>query len=274
VIIVNGPIGKDIRLNSGFGCLGPNAQQPAGASIGRALRQMQQNLGGAHPGAGTMAPWGAMRYTNAVVAEDEEGLPEGWLPHATERHGFPAGTNSISFFWATGASNIVRRSTKDETIEEDVLQGLHRMAEYMAAPSAHYAYGYGDGTPGAMLLTRVVARYMATSGWTKDKLRRFLWEESKIPLERLRRNGSLPWLTHAGDDAARESATLDPWPIAAKPENIILVVAGGHHPTHALWMQAIARHVIGIPIETPKAMDALLREADRDLGCAADACMI
>src|SRR4051812_31255530 len=41
VVVVNGPIAKQIRLNSGFGCLGPDPQQPAGGSIGRALRMLQ-----------------------------------------------------------------------------------------------------------------------------------------------------------------------------------------------------------------------------------------
>jgi hypothetical protein len=58
VVIVNGPIAKAIRLNSGFGCLGPDPQRPAGASIGRALRLLQQNVGGALPGIGTMAIFG------------------------------------------------------------------------------------------------------------------------------------------------------------------------------------------------------------------------
>src|SRR5829696_8234612 len=102
VVIVNGPIAKQIRLNSGFGCLGPDPQNPAGASIGRALRQLQQNLGGAVPGVGTMAIWGAMRYTNVVFAEDEDGLPEGWLSHGTERHGFERGANSVSLIFGTG----------------------------------------------------------------------------------------------------------------------------------------------------------------------------
>ena len=52
---------------------------------------MQQNLGGALPGIGAMANYGAMRYTNAVFTEDEEGLP-----HGSERHGFTPGTNSVS----------------------------------------------------------------------------------------------------------------------------------------------------------------------------------
>ena len=117
VIIVNGPIAKQIRLNTNFGCLGPDPQHPAGASIGRALRLMQQNLGGAVPGVGAMAMWGAMRYTNAVFGEDEASLPEGWLPHASERHGFPTGTNSVSLLWATGVTNIRRRGVKAETPE-------------------------------------------------------------------------------------------------------------------------------------------------------------
>lgn len=274
VVIVNGPIAKQIRLNSGFGCLGPDSQHPAGAAIGRALRQLQQNLGGAQPGSGAMAPWGAMRYTNAVFAEDEDGLPEGWLPHGTERHGFTPGTNSISFFWASGATNIVRRGAKEETLEEDVVQGLHRMAGFLAAPSVHYAIGYGDGTPGAVLLTKVVAGYLAKAGWTKEKTRQFLWEHSKIPQEVLRRNGSIPWFEISGDRLGRESVALDPWPIAAKPENIILTVAGGGHPTHAFWLQAIARHVIGREIVVPRALDDLLYEANKELGCGADACMI
>jgi hypothetical protein len=274
VIIVNGPIGKQIRLNSDFGCLGPDAQHPAGASIGRALRQLQQNLGGAQPGAGSMAPWGAMRHLNAVFAEDEDNLPQGWLPHGTERHGFAPGTNSVSFFWATGAANIVRRSARKATLEEDVLQGLHRIAGYLAAPNMHYINGYSAGTPGALLLTKVVAGYLATTGWSKDKTRRFLWEHSKIPLENLRRNGGVEWFGRSGDQLGRESVGTDPWPITARPENLILVVAGGGHPTHAFWLQAIARNVVGREIAAPRALDELLSEATRELGCGADTCML
>jgi len=274
VVIVNGPIARQIRLNSGFGCLGPDPQHPAGASIGRALRQLQQNLGGAHPGTGTMAPWGAMRYTNAVFAEDEDGLPEGWLAHGTERHGFAPGTNSISLFWATGATNVLRRGAREETLEEDVEQGLLRIAGYLAVPNAHYAIGYGDGAPAAVLLTRVVAGYLAKAGWTQERTRQFLWDHSKISQASLRRNGTHAWFESCGDRLGRESVRLDPWPIAARPENIVLAVAGGGHPSHAFILQAMARHVVGREIAAPRGLATLLAEADRDLGCGADACMI
>lgn len=265
VIIVNGPIGKLIRLNSGFGCFGPDPQHPAGASIGRALRLMQQNLGGAVPGIGTMAVWGSMRYTNVVFGEDEEGLPQGWLPHGAERHGFAPGSNSISLVFATGTANIKRRGAGKETEEEDAVQGLYRIAGFMAAPHLHYTSGYENGTPGIVLISRVVAGSLASLGWTKQTIREFLWDHSKIPRKLLRRTGGLAWIEIASSRAARESITLDPWPITAKPDNIGLVVAGGGHPSHALWLQAFNHSVIGRAIEVPEAFDRLLADADRDL---------
>lgn len=275
VVIVNGPIAREIRLNSGFGCLGPDPQHPAGASIGRAMRQLQQNLGGALPGVGTMAPWGNNRYNNIIFAEDEDGLPEGWEPHGTERHGYSRGTNSISFFWATGASNILRRSATTETMEQDVDQGLNRMAQYMAVPHVHYRQGYADGTPGAMLVTRVVADYFAGQGFkTKQQLREALWERSRIPQQRMLEAGVHSWLDRSAFQVVRDNARVDPWPITSKPENIVLIVAGGAHPTHSFWMQGFARAVVGRPVTTPQRFESLLRDADRDLGCADETCAI
>src|SRR5688572_24272324 len=274
VVIVNGPIARQIRLNSGFGCLGPDPQQPAGGSIGRALRLVQQNVGGAVPGVGTMAIWGAMRYTNVVFAEDEGGLPEGWEPHGTERHGFDRGTNSVSVVFGTGVTNVRRRSARKETPEEDVLQGLWRMADYMRTPNVGALMGYEKGTPGIMIVPRVVAQMMAEQGWTKPKLKQFLWENSKIPLEHLKRGGVLSFFEIDSNPITRESVKQDPWPIALKPENIVFIVAGGSHPTHAHWLQGTGPHVHGRVIRTPETFDRLLAQADRDLGCASDACRI
>jgi len=274
VVIVNGPIAKDIRLNSGFGCLGPDPQRPAGASIGRALRLLQQNVGGALPGIGTMAIFGAMRYTNAVFAEDEASLPEGWAPHATQRHGFEPGTNAVSVFFASGVTNVRRRGAKKETPEEDVTQGLWRMADFMRTPNLAALSGWEKGTPGAMLISPVVAGMMAKLGWTPQKLREFLWENSKIPMAQLKRGGGPAWIEIDANPVTRDSIKLDPWPIAQKPDNLILVVAGGDHPTHSQWLQSHSPAVVGRMIRTPESFDRLLAESDRDLGCAADECRI
>ena len=274
VVIVNGPIAKQIRLSSGFGCLGPDPQRPAGASIGRALRLMQQNLGGALPGIGSMAIYGAMRYTNAVFAEDEDALPEGWLPHGTERHGYEAGANSVSVFFATGVANIRRRGAKKETPQEDIQNGLWRMADFMRAPNLAVLHGWEQGTPGLMMIPPVVAQMAAELGWTKQSIRAFLWENSKIPMEQLKRGGGPAWIEIDASPVTRASIKLDPWPICAKPENIIFLVAGGSHPTHAHWLQAHSPAVTGRLVRVPERFDQLLKDADRDLGCGSEACMI
>jgi hypothetical protein len=274
VVVVNGPIAKKIRLNGSFGCLGPDPQRPAGASIGRALRLIQQNLGGALPGVGAMAMWGAMRYTNAVFAEDEDGLPNCWLPHATERHGFEKGENSISLLWATGVTNIRRRSATTQTVAEDALQGMHRMADYLRSPNLGSLIGYKDGAPGVLMLSPVVANAMAAVGWTKKSIREFIWEHTKTTKASRTKNGFDSWLGADRDELVRESASLDMWPSSMKPENLVLLVAGGGHPTNSHWMEAYSPNVVGRKIMLSEAHDALLVEADRDLGSSGEACQL
>jgi hypothetical protein len=264
-VVVNGPIAKQIRLNSGFGLLGPDPQHPAGASIGRGLRLIQQNVGGALPGVGTMAIFGAMRYTNAVFAEDEDGLPQGWQTHAEQRHGYERGTNAVSVIFATGVTNIRRRGAKKETQEEDALNGMWRMADFMRAPNLAALAGWEKGTPGMMMLAPIVARRMAEVGWTQDSIRDFLWKNSRIPMDHLRRAGAPAWIEIDANPATRESINLDPWPICMKPENIVLVVAGGGHPTHSYWLQAHSPSVNGRVIRLPETFDRLVTEADSDL---------
>jgi hypothetical protein len=267
VIIVNGPIARQIRLNDGFGCLGPDPQHPAGASIGRALRLMQQNLGGALPGIGAMAMFGAMRYTNAVFAEDEAGLPAGWPTHAAERHGYAAGTNAVSLVFANGVSNIKRRSAVKESAENDILQGMHRIADVLRGAQLGCLPGWREGTPGVLMIPQVIAQVMAKLGWTRQSIREFLWQHSRVPMAQLRRSGALEWI----QIQAPESAGLDPWPIAARADNIVLVVAGGGHPTNAYWLPACCPHVIGRTVDVPSDFEQLLADADRDLGRGAAA---
>jgi hypothetical protein len=268
VVIVNGPVGARIRLNAGFGCLGPDPQRPAGASIGRALRLLQQNLGGALPGIGTMANYGGGRYTNVVFAEDEASLPAGWPAHGTDRHGFAPGASSISLAFANGATNIRRRGAKKETPAEDALQGMHRMADFMRVPNMAGLAGYEHGTPGILMLPGVVAQTMTGLGWTKVSMREFLWEHSRIPAAELRRAGCPAWIEIDTSKVARDSLALDPWPITARPENFVIVVAGGGHPTNSYWLQGYSPAVVGRPVDLPASFESLLAEAEREIGPA------
>ena len=265
-VIVNGPVAKQVRLNSGFGLLGPDALHPAGGVIGRALRLLLQNVGGAVPGVGTMSQFGGMRYTNAVFAEDEEGLPPGWEPLSVEYFGVPPGANSLAVCTVSSAVNITRRGTGKETPEEEALGSLHRIAAYMEAPNVNGLKGYDEGTPGLLLLSSTAALQLANLGWTKDKIKGFLWENSRIPVSKLERTGMLFFLKERGFDPL---ALPDPWPITRAPRNIVIVVAGGRHPTQAYWMQgAQGPKMVSARVHLPAGWEELLKEADAEMGPA------
>lgn len=274
VVLVNGPIARQIRLNSGFGLLGPDPQHPAGASIGRALRLLLQNVGGALPGTGTMAMFGAMRYTNAVFAEDEEGLPVGWDPVSTEHFAVPRGTNAVTVYVATGAANILRRGVGKEEPEEEGVQSLRRVAGYLHSPSPHYVHGWMHGTPGALLMSRVVAGQLAGLGWTKATIKRFLWEQSRFAAAEVQETGMRQWIIQAAEPQAAAAVSAAFWPITRTPEQIILCVAGGYHPTHNFWMQAYAPRVANRVMALPNGWEALIAEAEAALGNCGTACTV
>ncbi|MBI2853359.1 MAG: hypothetical protein HYX87_00375 [Chloroflexi bacterium] len=263
VVIVNGPIGNQIHLNSGFGLIGPDSRHPAGGIIGRAMRLILQNVGGAFPGSGTMAMFGGLRHTNAIFAEDEAGLPPGWEPLNVEYFHYPEGTNTVAAYAVSSASNIFRRAQSGyrASIQEEALDGLYRIAAYMKSPNVNTLESY-EGPPGILLISRVVANQMASVGWTKDSIKEFLWENSKIPLSDIERTGMMGFVKAS----PLEKTLRDPWPLTSKPKNLMLVVAGGAHPTHAYWMQGAGHEEMpqSRKIELPANWEELLKEAEED----------
>jgi hypothetical protein len=79
MVLVNGPIRKQIEMNSGEGALGPNAE--ANSVIGRAATLMHSTIQGYQEGVtGFSSLSNPLRYNNVTIAENEEELPDGWKP--------------------------------------------------------------------------------------------------------------------------------------------------------------------------------------------------
>src|SRR5712692_6430300 len=79
--IINGPVRNQIALNSGHNALGHGFR--ANATIGRALRLVTMNIGGARPHGVTKATLGHPGQYSFLVAENEEASP--WEPLHVER---------------------------------------------------------------------------------------------------------------------------------------------------------------------------------------------
>ena len=74
------------------------------------------------------------------------------------------------------------------------------------------------------------------------------------------------WIEIDASPVTRASAAADPWPITASPDNFVLVVAGGGHPTNSYWLQGYSPGVVGRAVQLPGDFARLLAEAGRDLG--------
>jgi hypothetical protein len=134
----------------------------------------------------------------------------------------------------------------------------------MAAPNPNALEGYEDGTPGILLFSTAVANQLAKTGWTKEKIKQFLWENSKVPMDKLKQAGMQYWIE---DKKLDPKDVVDPFPITQKARNIMLVVAGGSHPTHAYWMQgAQGPKTVYRKIQLPAGWNQLLQEAEAELG--------
>jgi hypothetical protein len=79
MLIVNGPVRKEIGMNSGTGAMGP--YNGPNAIIGRAFTLLSKGAGNLHAGVTNFGALGNnLQYNNCCFAENEEALPEGWNP--------------------------------------------------------------------------------------------------------------------------------------------------------------------------------------------------
>ena len=100
LIVVNGPIVREIGLNGGYNAFGQGCR--ANVTIGRAVRLVLMNVGGGLPGSGDRATQGSPAKLAYCVAENEAGSP--WEPLHVEA-GFPRDASVVTVFGCEGPHN-------------------------------------------------------------------------------------------------------------------------------------------------------------------------
>jgi len=104
MMVVNGPIRKEIKMNAGIGALGPFNH--ANSVLGRAWTLMSITLdGGAKVGETYMGSQGNnLNYNNMCMPENEEELPEGWKPFHVQK-GYKPQESVVSTFGGWGVTH-------------------------------------------------------------------------------------------------------------------------------------------------------------------------
>jgi hypothetical protein len=218
-IIVNGPIATTLGVNGGLNCLGQGTR--ANSTLGRALRLVMQNIGGALPGGMDRATHGQPGKHTFCCAENEAENP--WQPLHVER-GFKAEQSTVTVVGAAGTVNL-NSHAKDA---DDLLRVL---ADSMVFPTSN-DYHFG-GQPW-LVISPEHAEIMKRAGLTKRQVKQRLWQQSKMAASRFAAR-DLMRAQHTRRPQLGEIGPDTMLPISITPDDIGIVVAGGHG-THSVYV--------------------------------------
>lgn len=211
VIIVNGPA-REIcgDIASGWGALGPGHR--ANMSIGRALRLVMMNVGGARPGVSDMAVLGQAGKLSACFAEAEESSP---FPPLHCSRGFRPDQSAVTVVGVEAPHSVI--CTPDGDDPEGAERILRTLAGAIANAGSNNTYG-GIGTT-LVVLNPNHARMIAKRGYTREDVQQRLHELAVTPKRVLNRYA--PMRLHAAEADNEVVSAI------ASPEKVVIAVAGG-----------------------------------------------
>ncbi len=210
LIIVNGPIVQRLRINCGTGVFGPGWR--ANATIGRALRLVLVNIGGAGPGVDASQTGHPGKYTYCI-AEYEAANP--WQPLHVER-GFCPEQDVVTVVNAEAPHSMT------ENVQTEPLEIMRTFASSMATLGVNNLYSQGHPV---LALGLEHVQYLADGGLSKRDVQTALFEMARQPWGLMKNRGKskgprFPEFVDRSDDRSMV-------PIINAPEDLIVIVAGG-----------------------------------------------
>ena len=206
LLIVNGPVAKKLEINCRSGAFGPGWR--ANATIGRTIRLILMNIGGAFPGKTSMVTQGQPSRYTYCVAENEEESP--WQPLHVER-GFAPSESTVTVCAAESPRNINEHAAVSG---EEILTTI---AGSVASMGSNNMISQ-RGEP-ILALGPEHAATLSRSGFSKNEIRAFVHQKARIPRASFHGRAIKQYFSQFKEDALI--------PITANQEDIIVIVLGG-----------------------------------------------
>ena len=208
LIIVNGPIARDLDINAGDNLFGPGWR--ANATIGRAVRLVMRNVCGSRPGTldrGTLGHPGKLSY---VIAENEAESP--WAPLHVER-GFRPEQSAVTVMAAEAPHQFYNQlSNTAEGILTTLCDDMRISGNVMGQPQY------------LVILAGEHMRTIAQDGWDKARIRQFIFDHTQTSLAHLKRTHRMAGAVTPGDETRLR-------PLVESPDDILVVAADARPPT-------------------------------------------
>jgi len=217
LLIVNGPISKELGIASRRGCFSRGHQ--ANATIGRAVRLIMTNAGMSHVEVNDMKCQGGSHEFTFCVAENEDhpvfqSQQNPWKPLHVQR-GYPQTSNVVTVMASLPPVNF--EDTKDCGPEI-----LNCVVDTISTRGQEPFTMYWEYV---IILNSNHAQCIADAGWSKEDIREFVYANAVMPWGKYKQQypGLMAvqpsWIKHTLDD----STTVH---IFGGPENINVIVAG------------------------------------------------
>src|SRR5438093_2992453 len=213
LMIVNGPIARELDINSGDNLFGPGWR--ANATIGRAVRLIMRNICGSRPGAldrGTLGHPGKLSY---VIAENEQDSP--WTPLHVER-GFTASQSTGTVLAAEAPHQFYNQlSNTAAGVLTTLADDMRISGNVMGQPQY------------TIVLAGEHMRTIAGDGWGKKEIRQFVFEHTQNSHAHLKRTQRMAGAIQPGDETRLR-------PLVASPDDILVVAAGGRAGAFSVYI--------------------------------------
>jgi hypothetical protein len=207
LLIVHGPVAAELGVHSGSGCFGPGFR--ANATIGRAIRLILLNVGGAWPGRHDMATQGSPAKFSYCIAERTDTSPWGPLHEG----------NVVTVFGGEPPHNV------NDHVSTTAAGILATVSDTAVSLGSNVGW-YFSQSQLLIVLGPEHAQTIASDGLSRADVQRFVFERARLPLRTLKLGGmwgihDWPRWMHAVTD---DDALL---PQVPSPEDVMVIVAGG-----------------------------------------------
>ena len=211
LILVNGPIARQIGMNDGFGCLGPGWRP--NATIGRALRLIMQNIGGGWPSVVSFAGLGQPGRYTLCFSENE--LQSPWQPFHVDAS-FASNQNVVTVLRAESIINVTG--------------GLEEVASVMGTAASAFSWLHGGIV--TVVISPATAVALERDGITKEEARQWLHANGRISSDELKTLWIYKNVGKAKEWPAWALSAIEAGyvPPVKNPDKIALIVAGGDIP--------------------------------------------
>jgi hypothetical protein len=213
LLVVNGPVALKIGMNGGHNCFGSGNR--ANATIGRAIRLVLLNVGGAWPGDLDKATLGHPGKYTYCIAENEEQSP--FAPYHVEK-GFDAKDSTVFVIAAEPPHSVTNHQAQDAPgILDSIVSAMSTIANNNAVSSGHCA----------VVLGLEHAKTIAKDGWKRHDIRNYLWINAHNKFGDLAFNHRYGKVYNRNLPVWYKRELDSRIPIVPSADNIHLFVAGG-----------------------------------------------